>query len=133
MNGGGGGEVNGLAVSCLLLLLFLFFFFQAEDGIRSLVRSRGLGDVYKGPASLESTNWNPGTSFSFLFPFPFFPSVCGLFPPHFWTEGVGPTRQFSIFKYNYTNPGLLYTSDAADDLPIQTLGGRRTIKTTISY
>ncbi len=24
------------------------FFFQAEDGIRGLVRSRGLGDVYKG-------------------------------------------------------------------------------------
>ena len=24
-----------------------FFFFQAEDGIRYLVRSRGLGDVYK--------------------------------------------------------------------------------------
>ena len=24
-----------------------FFFFQAEDGIRELVRSRGLGDVYK--------------------------------------------------------------------------------------
>ncbi len=27
--------------------MFLFFFFQAEDGIRSLVRSRGLGNVYK--------------------------------------------------------------------------------------
>ena len=25
----------------------VFFFFQAEDGIRYLVRSRGLGDVYK--------------------------------------------------------------------------------------
>ena len=25
----------------------LVFFFQAEDGIRDLVRSRGLGDVYK--------------------------------------------------------------------------------------
>ena len=35
------------------------FFFQAEDGIRDLVRSRGLGDVYKrqarirGPAHLS--------------------------------------------------------------------------------
>ena len=28
------------------LILFVFFF-QAEDGIRDLVRSRGLGDVYK--------------------------------------------------------------------------------------
>ena len=27
-------------------VLFVFFF-QAEDGIRDLVRSRGLGDVYK--------------------------------------------------------------------------------------
>ena len=27
--------------------VMLFFFFQAEDGIRDLVRSRGLGDVYK--------------------------------------------------------------------------------------
>ena len=27
--------------------VFVFFFFQAEDGIRYLVRSRGLGDVYK--------------------------------------------------------------------------------------
>ena len=26
---------------------FILFFFQAEDGIRYLVRSRGLGDVYK--------------------------------------------------------------------------------------
>ena len=27
--------------------LSLVFLFQAEDGIRDLVRSRGLGDVYK--------------------------------------------------------------------------------------
>ena len=27
--------------------MLVFFFFQAEDGIRDLVRSRGLGDVYK--------------------------------------------------------------------------------------
>ena len=31
--------------------MFVFcFFFQAEDGIRDLVRSRGLGDVYKRQA-----------------------------------------------------------------------------------
>ena len=30
-----------------VLLIDRFFFFQAEDGIRDLVRSRGLGDVYK--------------------------------------------------------------------------------------
>ena len=31
----------------MTFLLFFVFFFQAEDGIRDLVRSRGLGDVYK--------------------------------------------------------------------------------------
>ncbi len=28
--------------------VLVFFFFQAEDGIRDVERSRGLGDVYKG-------------------------------------------------------------------------------------
>ena len=34
-------EGSRLDVKCFI------FFFQAEDGIRDLVRSRGLGDVYK--------------------------------------------------------------------------------------
>ena len=34
-------------ILCLELGLVFSFFFQAEDGIRDLVRSRGLGDVYK--------------------------------------------------------------------------------------
>ena len=34
-------------ISRLLRSILFFFFFQAEDGIRDLVRSRGLGDVYK--------------------------------------------------------------------------------------
>ena len=33
-------------VHCCVVVFFIFFF-QAEDGIRYLVRSRGLGDVYK--------------------------------------------------------------------------------------
>ena len=39
----------GLSWYCLFLFLFFcfFFFFHAEDGIRDLVRSRGLGDVYQ--------------------------------------------------------------------------------------
>ena len=32
-----------------------FFFFQAEDGIRYLVRSRGLGDVYKRQILMSGT------------------------------------------------------------------------------
>ena len=30
----------------------LYFFFQAEDGIRCLIRSRGLGNVYKGQTDI---------------------------------------------------------------------------------
>ena len=30
-----------------MFVVGICFFFQAEDGIRDLVRSRGLGDVYK--------------------------------------------------------------------------------------
>ena len=33
-----------------LIISCVCFFFQAEDGIRDLVRSRGLGDVYKRQA-----------------------------------------------------------------------------------
>ena len=38
-----------LFVVCIFCCFFFccLFFFQAEDGIRDLVRSRGLGDVYK--------------------------------------------------------------------------------------
>ena len=39
----------GLSDDCVVVLvkMCLICFFQAEDGIRDLVRSRGLGDVYK--------------------------------------------------------------------------------------
>ena len=51
----GDARLEPLIVSCgtlcVLLCFFVFlFFFQAEDGIRYLVRSRGLGDVYKRQA-----------------------------------------------------------------------------------
>ena len=36
----------------VVFCFFFMFFFQAEDGIRDLVRSRGLGDVYK-----RQTKW----------------------------------------------------------------------------
>ena len=47
--------VGFMFVMCIGLALF--FFFQAEDGIRDLVRSRGLGDVYKR----QLPNWLPAT------------------------------------------------------------------------
>ena len=44
-----GSVIRGYVVMCGGLELV--FFFQAEDGIRDLVRSRGLGDVYKRQAT----------------------------------------------------------------------------------
>ena len=50
----GRGRWGGVGVVCGVVwqegyevAVFWCFFFQAEDGIRDLVRSRGLGDVYK--------------------------------------------------------------------------------------
>ena len=40
----------------MCVVLFGCFFFQAEDGIRDLVRSRGLGDVYKRQVYNEYSN-----------------------------------------------------------------------------
>eukprot|EP00831_Metopus_contortus_P048641 TRINITY_DN3977_c0_g1_i27.p1 TRINITY_DN3977_c0_g1~~TRINITY_DN3977_c0_g1_i27.p1 ORF type:complete len:126 (-),score=37.51 TRINITY_DN3977_c0_g1_i27:62-439(-) len=39
----------------MFCFVFFFFFFQAEDGIRDVERSRGLGDVYKRQVSTQST------------------------------------------------------------------------------
>ena len=83
------------------------FFFQAEDGIRDLARSRGLGDVYKRQHWLR---W-PGTAASTrtVFAIP-----CSVTTP--WLARV------SMWTC------LLYTSDAADERSSVDLGGRRIIK-----
>ena len=83
------------------------FFFQAEDGIRDLVRSRGLGDVYKRQEnyiSLGSTER---------------PYISGR------SVVISDTAYFKLIKYNIC---LLYTSDAADERSSVDLGGRRIIK-----
>ena len=43
----------------LVCRVFVVFFFQAEDGIRDLVRSRGLGDVYKRQLSFRPADGFP--------------------------------------------------------------------------
>ena len=91
----------------MLFLCFFVFFFQAEDGIRDLVRSRGLGDVYKRQLHkvllfrvIEHIHkrWQDGAL-----------NTCIVLPHHF--SGC-----------------LLYTSDAADERSSVDLGGRRIIK-----
>ena len=47
-----------IACSCCNSCI-IFFFFQAEDGIRDLVRSRGLGDVYKRQRAYSSPATSP--------------------------------------------------------------------------
>ena len=46
----------------------IFFFFQAEDGIRDLVRSRGLGDVYKRQPLKEYLDQLTDKDLRILFP-----------------------------------------------------------------
>ena len=124
------------------MLLFVFFFvvvffvfFQAEDGIRDLVRSRGLGDVYKRQG--KNCRIFPG-------------AVIGAIPQDLKYRGEYATVEIgdnvTIREYCTLNKGtaasdrtiignnsllicLLYTSDAADERSSVDLGGRRIIKT----
>ena len=87
------------------------FFFQAEDGIRDLVRSRGLGDVYKrqvGAIFMVDMAHIAGLVATGVHPSPI---------PH--ADVVTTTTHKTC---------LLYTSDAADERSSVDLGGRRIIK-----
>ena len=83
------------------------FFLQAEDGIRDLVRSRGLGDVYKRQNSERSAV----TAFMSV--------------THGAARYPGPKSRMAAEQ---AMPCLLYTSDAADERSSVDLGGRRIIK-----
>ena len=85
----------------------IFFFFQAEDGIRDLVRSRGLGDVYKRQAD-ATAGWDGR--------FEGEPQPSDVYV---WTVEISDVRAEGC---------LLYTSDAADERSSVDLGGRRIIK-----
>ena len=88
-------------------MLLVCFFFQAEDGIRDLVRSRGLGDVYKRQVVGLDTATYAGKV------------LCDAFPDRFVASPVLPALLEAC---------LLYTSDAADERSSVDLGGRRIIK-----
>ena len=74
-------------------MLLVILFFQAEDGIRDLVRSRGLGDVYKrqelrtapSTPSFTSTFKEPGAWLGF------WTHYVGGFPPVSYTHLTLPT------------------------------------------
>ena len=88
-------------------MYLLFVFCQAEDGIRDLVRSRGLGDVYKR----QRQGYEPRQPIAFS---------------HKRMAGV-PVMQTND-RGEQVNVCLLYTSDAADERSSVDLGGRRIIK-----
>ena len=49
-------HIDGLRALAVLPVIFFhagYSFFQAEDGIRDVERSRGLGDVYKRQSIME--------------------------------------------------------------------------------
>ena len=50
-------DLYGCSCSSGVVSIVFVFFFQAEDGIRDLVRSRGLGDVYKRQVILHVLEW----------------------------------------------------------------------------
>ena len=88
----------------------MFFFFQAEDGIRDLVRSRGLGDVYKRQLlhqdhTIELMRW-------------------------LVQKDIMKVIQ-AEYRLQIKDICLLYTSDAADERSSVDLGGRRIIKKKI--
>ena len=90
-------------------LLFFVFFFQAEDGIRDLVRSRGLGDVYKRQVLLAR----------------FAGEVLERQSHELLAQRPVAAAPLLI---ELGQPCLLYTSDAADERSSVDLGGRRIIK-----
>ena len=96
-----------LLVLISLFLFYVVFFFQAEDGIRDLVRSRGLGDVYKR----QRLDLVIDTR---------------LAAPRFAAESQGVDPRVHLLLGLGTC--LLYTSDAADERSSVDLGGRRIIK-----
>ena len=91
-------------------MFFSVFFFQAEDGIRDLVRSRGLGDVYKRQDLLLVAAGE--------------------------VADVGIDRRRAHVELLHQARAilrdcLLYTSDAADERSSVDLGGRRIIQKKI--
>ena len=77
-----------------MVVVLRCFFFQAEDGIRDLVRSRGLGDVYKRQLQWDCRHMTGGD----------YPSKN---PYPLASRGESRTDTWVAC--------LLYTSDAADE------------------
>ena len=81
--------------------MLCFFLFQAEDGIRGLVRSRGLGDVYK-----RQEQWNAWVRQNF-----------GEDPNLLMQKMTGPvdlTKPYILA--NNTSSGIVHKIDGMDEM-----------------
>ena len=105
----------------------MLFFFQAEDGIRDLVRSRGLGDVYKRQkqyrAAIQLADAIEQEA----------AKLENKRDRHGWTHTLSHAdrvcwREISQIYLGEEIACLLYTSDAADERSSGDLGGRGVIK-----
>ena len=110
-----GGEVSDWRGKCAVwwYACAACFIFQAEDGIRDLVRARGLGDVYKRQCfSLAGVERRPHERLR----------------AHL--DGPELIEDADLVRVRRC---LLYTSDAADDLLCVDLAGRRIIKQKLHF
>eukprot|EP00831_Metopus_contortus_P003044 TRINITY_DN11130_c0_g1_i1.p1 TRINITY_DN11130_c0_g1~~TRINITY_DN11130_c0_g1_i1.p1 ORF type:complete len:188 (-),score=29.57 TRINITY_DN11130_c0_g1_i1:66-629(-) len=132
-----------------IITYWFFFFFQAEDGIRDVERSRGLGDVYKRQpkyhtrevaefiSELKRCKLVLGSATPSVESY--YKALCGEYRlielckrvngksmPSM--EIVDMREELKSKNLSLFSSCLLYTSDAADDTPCVDLGGRRIIK-----
>ena len=102
---------------CVVCVCVCVCFFQAEDGIRDLVRSRGLGDVYKRQPLGDGTYAVTGQKIFIT-----------------WGDSDAHENVSHLVLARLPDGGagtkgcLLYTSDAADERSSVDLGGRRIIQ-----
>ena len=109
------------------------FFFQAEDGIRDLVRSRGLGDVYKRQAQFRPLR---GIEIAPLQRRQQRARLVRLGLDHDPAAEMVRLEEMRVIGGDQAELAalgqqkicLLYTSDAADERSSVDLGGRRIIK-----
>ena len=124
-------------------IVYLCFFAQTEDGIRYLVRSRGLGDVYKRQAQSVVEFFGDKVNLRLIHDL----EAAGLqlklsessIPKTLSAKLEGQTFVVSGVFSNFSREDLkmlieqhrgclLYTSDAADERSSVDLGGSRIIK-----
>ena len=102
----------------IVVVFFFCFFFQAEDGIRDLVRSRGLGDVYKRQLQ-EGDEQRRREDYAAV--------CCAAQNVQLaaWAAGIGTKWSTSPVSYTHLTP--------ADERSSVDLGGRRIIKKKNTY